>query len=410
MKAIKRLLGGSALIAGVALLPVLAYASTAANTTITNTVTVNYTDAANNAQTPVEDSVAITVNLVASAPLLSSPADIDPTTENTLNQLTYVITGTANGPDTYDFSSVDTPTNMDASAAFSTPSVTLGGTTAAAAIGIGATSITVPFDGADDSDINGIVAGDFIVIDPTGAAELVEVDSVDETNGPTGNTVTINLVAPTAAAHAYGVIIGERQEVIVDVTTDTITTGASGTHSVVTTATSQTAPNPATSQTTATVITVRRPVLTVSKYVRNDSNGTFNPVGPADITVDSVDYYASGVSGNPGDTMQYLIVIDNTAAGAGPANNIVVSDPIPQFTSFVASSVQLDATGTGTFVAQDETADDGDAAELDTAGNGTLYVYAGAAGDDTTAGAGNGDGGTLLASEISYVIFQVTID
>lgn len=410
MKTIKRLLGGSAFIAGVALLPVLAYASTAANTTITNTVTVNYTDAANNAQTPAQDSVAITVNLVASAPLLSSPANIDPSAENTLNQLTYVITGTANGPDTYDFSSVDTPTNMDASAAFSTPSVTLGGTTAAAAIGIGVTSITVPFDGADDSDVNGIVAGDFIVIDPTGAAELVEVDSVDETNGPTGNTVTINLVVATTAAHVYGVIIGERQDVLVDVTTDTITTGASGTHSVVTTATSQTAPNPATSQTTATVITVRRPLLTVSKYVRNDSNGTFNPAGPADITVDSVDYFTSGVSGNPGDTMQYLIVIDNTAAGAGTANNIVVSDPIPQFTSFVASSVQLDATGTGTFVAQDETADDGDAAELDTTGNGTLYVYAGAGGDDTTAGAGNGDGGTLLTSEISYVIFQVTID
>jgi uncharacterized repeat protein (TIGR01451 family) len=409
MKLIHRLLGGSAFFAGAALLPVLAYASTAANTTITNTVTVNYTDAANNAQTPIESSVAITVNLVASAPLLSSPADIDPSTENTLNQLTYVITGTANGPDTYDFSSVDTPTNMDANAVFSTPSVTLGGTTAAAAIGIGATSITVPFDGADDSNVNGIVAGDFIVIDPTGAAEVVEVDSVDETNGPAGNTVTINLVVATTAAHAYGAIIGERQEVIVDVTTDTVTTGTSGTHSVVTTATSQTAPNPATSQATATVITVRRPALTVTKYVRNDSNAAFNP-GVADITVDTVDYYASGVSGNPGDTMQYLIVIDNTAAGAGTANNIVVSDPVPQFTTFVGGSVELDATGTGAFVAQDETADNGDAAELDAVGNGTLYVYAGAGGDDTTAGAGNGDGGTLLASEISYVIFQVTID
>lgn len=409
MKAIQRLLGGSALIAGAALLPALAYASTAANTTITNTVTVNYTDAASNAQTPVQDSVAITVNLVTSAPLLSSPANIDPATENTLNQLTYVITGTANGPDTYDFSSADTPTNMDASAAFNSPSVTLGGTTAAAAISIGVTSITVPFDGTDDNDANGIVAGDFIVIDPTGAAELVEVDSVVETNGPTGNTVTINLVAATSAGHAYGVIIGERQDVVVDVTTDTITTGASGTHSVVTTATSQTAPNPATTQTTATVITVSRPLLTVSKFVRNDSNGTFNP-GAADITVAGVGYYTAGVSGNPGDTMQYLIVIDNTAAGAGSANNIVVSDPIPQFTSFVASSVELDATGTGTFVAQNEAADDGDAAELDTSGNGTLYVYAGAAGDDTTAGAGNGVGGTLLTSEISYVIFQVTID
>ena len=142
--------------------------------------------------------------------------------------------------------------------------------------------------------------------------------------------------------------------------------------------------------------------------MRNVTTAAFNPL-VADITVDGVDYYASGVSGNPTDTMQYLIVIDNSAAGAGTANNIVVSDPIPQFTTFVASSIELD-DGAGTFVAQDETADDGDAAELDTTGNGTVYVYAGAGGDDTTAGAGNGDGGNLVAGEISYVIFQVTID
>ncbi len=409
MKFFKTLIGGSALLAGAVLLPALAYASTAANTTITNTVTVNYTDAGNNAQAPLQSSVSITVNLVASAPLLSSPANIDPSTESTLNQLSYVITGTANGPDTYDFSSADTRTNMNADASFSTPSVTLGGTTAAAAISIGASSITVPYDGVVNANINGIVAGDLIVIDPTGAAEVVEVDSVDESNGPAGNTVTINLVAPTTAAHGYGVIIGERSTVLVDVTTSTVTAGTSGTHSVVTTATSQTAPNPATSQSTATVITVRRPALTVTKYVRNTSTAAFNP-GVADITVNTVDYYASGVSGNPGDTMQYLIVIDNSTAGAGTANNIVVSDPVPQFTTFVGTSVQLDATGTGAFVAHDETADDGDAAELDTTGNGTLYVYAGSGGDDTTAGAGNGTGGTLLASEISYVIFQVTID
>ena len=58
MKTFQRLFGGTAIIAGAALLPGMALA-TAANTTITNTVTVNYTDAANNAQTPLEASVAI---------------------------------------------------------------------------------------------------------------------------------------------------------------------------------------------------------------------------------------------------------------------------------------------------------------------------------------------------------------
>jgi uncharacterized repeat protein (TIGR01451 family) len=408
MTFIQRLLGGTALIAGAALLPGLAYASTAANTVITNTVTVNYTDAANNAQTPITDSVAITVNLVASAPILSSPADVDPITENTTVNLVYTITGTANGPDTYNFSSADTRSNMEQDAGFTTPGVTLGGTTVAAAIAIGATVITVPFDGIDDGIVNGIAVGDIIVIDPTGTAEVAEVASIDESTGAATNTVTITLIAATTSAHGYGLIIGERALVTVVVTTDEITTGASGTHSVLTTATSVADGLISTTQTTATLITVRRPVLTVAKYVRNTSNATFNP-GAADITVDSVAYYASGVSGNPGDVMQYLIVVNNSGAGAGVANNIVVSDPIPQFTTFVAGSIRLDP-GTGVFAAEDEAVDSGSAAEFDSSGNGTVYVYAGAGGDDLTAGAGNGTGGTLLAGEISHITFQVEID
>ena len=407
MKHLRKLMGGTALLAGAALIPSLAFA-TAANTTITNTVTVNYTDAASNAQTPVEASVDISVNLVASAPLLTSPADVDPTTEDTGVNLVYTITSTANGPDTYDFTSADTRTNMDADATFTTPSVLLGATTVAAGITAADTVITVPFDGTDDSNVNGLVAGDTIVIDPTGVAEVATILSVDETTGAASNTVTITLTAGTTNGFTYGTLIGEQATQTVTVTTDTITTGTSGTHSVLTTATSVADGAVFTTQGTATVITVRRPVLDVTKYVRNVTTVAFNPL-VADITVDGVGYYASGVSGNPTDTMQYLIVIDNSAAGAGTANNIVVSDPIPQFTTFVASSIELD-DGSGTFAAQDETADDGDAAELDTTGNGTVYVYAGAGGVDTAAGAGNGAGGTLLAGEISYVIFQVTID
>ena len=409
MKHLRKIMGGTALLASAALIPSLAFA-TAANTTITNTVTVSFSDAANNPQTPVEANVSISVNLVASAPLLTSPADVDPTTEDTGVNLVYTITSTANGPDTYNFTSADTESNMDAEATFSTPSIVLGATTVASGITAADTVITVPFDGTDDGIVNGLAVGDIIVIDPTGTAEVAEIDSIDESTGAASNTVTITLTAGTTSAFTYGTTIGERDDVTVVVTTDTITTGTSGTHSVLSTATSDTDGAVFTTQATATVITVRRPVLTVTKYVRNATPlTTFNPA-VADVTVDGVDYYSSGVSGNPGDTMQYLIVIDNSAAGAGTANNIVVSDPIPQFTTFVASSIELDATGTGVFAAQDETADDGDAAELDATGNGTVYVYAGAGGDDTTAGAGNGDGGTLLATEISYVTFQVTID
>ncbi|MFN3713055.1 MAG: hypothetical protein ACK4SX_05305 [Alcanivoracaceae bacterium] len=406
MTLLKRLLGGSAIIIGAALIPGLAFA-TAANTTITNTVTVNYTDAANNAQPQEQASASILVNLVASAPLLSSPADVDPTTENTAVNLIYTITSTANGPDTYNFSSADTPTNMDNDAAFSTPSILLGATTAASGITIGATVITVPYDGTDDNNVNGLVAGDTIVLDPTGVAEVATILSVDESSGAATNTVTITLVAGTTNAFPYGTPIGERANVTVTVTTDDITAGTFGTHSVLTTATSQEDALVATTQATATVINVRRPVLTINKYVRNNTPASPFNTGVVAITVDGVDYYTSGVTGNPGDTMQYLIVIDNSAAGAGVASNIIVTDPVPQFTTYQSNTIELDP-GTGNFAAQDD-GDTTGAAEFDgTAG--IVYVYAGAGGSAGAAGFGNGTGGTLAPGEISYIRFDVEID
>lgn len=408
MKHLRKIMGGTALLASAALIPSLAFA-TAANTTITNTVTVSFSDAANNPQTSVEANVAITVNLVAAAPTLVAGADIDPTTETTAASITYTITSNANGPDQYNLTS-DTATNSQISAPTGVTlagSVTLGATTLAAAL-VGDDSeltLTVPFDGTADGAVNGLAVTDTVVIN----GNEYTIDSVDESNGGTTNLASITLtVEVTGGAVAIGALVAERQTFDIDLTTGSIVApNASGVHTVSVTATSDT--DNAFTATDSATITVRKPVLTVTKYVRNVTTVAFNPLVAA-ITVDAVDYYASGVSGNPGDTMQYLIVIDNSAAGAGTANNIVVSDPIPQFTTFVASSIELDATGTGVFLAQNETADDGDAAELDATGNRTVYVYAGAGGDDTTAGAGNGDGGTLTAGQVSHVIFQVTID
>jgi hypothetical protein len=396
------------------LLSSVLYASTAANTTITNIVTVNYEDAANQAQTPETASVDITVSLVASIPLVSSPADVGPTTENTAVNLVYTITSTANGLDTYNFTSVDTPSGMDANAGFTTPSITtLGGTTLAAAASASDTFIVVPYDGASDNNVNGIIDGDTIVVNGV----TYTVGTIDEAGTLSNNTVQIPItdVGGISAADIVGQIVGEQDTVTVTVTTDSITTGTSGTHSVVTTATSATAPNPAGLQSTATVITVERPVLVINKYVRNTTNAAANPGGVGDYVFDGVDWFATGVNGATNDVMEYLIVVDNSGVGSKQANNIVISDPIPQFTTFDAVfNTRLDADGTAASIAafsnEDETADDGDAAELDTTGNGTIYVYAGVGGDDTTAGAGNGAGGSLAVGEFSRVIFRVSID
>ena len=403
----RKLVLGAAALAMAGLLPTLGQAMTASNTRITNTVTVNYADAAGTAQSELDASVQISVNLVPSAPLVVFPADQDFTAENTSYNLTYIITATANGPDTYNFSTVDTRNNMDDDVAAGTPSVILGATSVASPANAGQSTLVVPYDGDDaDNAVNGIQVGDTIVIDPTGTAEVAVVTAIDETNGPLGNTVTITVEDPLANTHGYGILIGERQEVVQVVTTDSVTAGVTGTHSLITTVSSVADPAILIEQGTATVLTVRRPGLAVNKYVRNVTT----PVAGVDaITIGGDTWYASGVSGNPADVMEYLIVVNNSDPDAGDAIDIVIADPIPQFTTFEAGSVSLDATGDDTFVAQDESLDSGSAAEFDGV-NGVLYVYAGTGGDDTDAGAGNGTGGMLAGGESSRVVLRVTID
>ncbi|WP_111657815.1 hypothetical protein [Isoalcanivorax indicus] len=404
----RKLVLGAAALAMAVMLPSLGQAMTASNTRITNTVTVNYADAAGTAQAALEASVQITVNLVPSAPLVVFPANQDFTAENTSYNLTYILTATANGPDTYTLNTADTRSNMDDDAAAGTPSVLLGATSVASQANAGQNTLVVPFDGNDsDSAINGIQVGDTIVIDPTGVAEVAVVTAIDESNGPLGNTVTITVADPLANSFGYGVMIGERREIVQVVTTDSVTAGVTGSHSLITTVSSVADPAILIEQTTATVLTVRRPGLTVNKFVRNVTT----PVAGADaITLGGTTWYATGVSGNPSDVMEYLIVVGNDDPDAGDATGIVIADPIPQFTTFVPGSVSLDATGDDTFVAQDDGVDSGSAAEFDATGNGVLYVYAGNGGDDLDAGAGNGTGGVLGAGESSRVVFRVTID
>src|SRR3982750_2753659 len=118
-----------------------ALASTAANTTITNSATVNYNDGGGVAQTPVTATVSVTVTLVPSAVTLSSPAN-QTIAQGASATLTYTITSTANGPDTYNLSSVVTPTNVSSVTATLPANVTLGGTTIAVTTAATDTSIT----------------------------------------------------------------------------------------------------------------------------------------------------------------------------------------------------------------------------------------------------------------------------
>jgi uncharacterized repeat protein (TIGR01451 family) len=383
-----------------------ALASTAENTEITNNVIVTYDDANNIAQTPVPASVTVTVALVPADPTISSPGEIDPSIENFGQTLSYTVTGNANGDDDYTISFTIVSSDVSDITVSDIP-VTLGGTTLAEATD-GTATITVPFDGNNDSSVNSIEGNDWIVID--GTAYQVAPTGIDESTGGSTNTATITLTAAPpasgAGSGAVGDVVGEQMEIDVTVTTGLLAGSAtSGTHTVTATI-SNTADSVSADQTTPTVITVRFTSLDVQKYVRDIDNASGTP----DYSVGGVGYYDS-VSAAPGATLEYIIVVTNDTGEALEAKNVVIEDTIPQFTSYVPGTMRLDPDGTGF---QDLSDSATDAGETDNAANpinaSKIWIYAGSGGSDENVGANTGTGGTLADGVTTIGLFQVTID
>jgi uncharacterized repeat protein (TIGR01451 family) len=143
----------------------------------------------------------------------------------------------------------------------------------------------------------------------------------------------------------------------------------------------------------------------VSKYIRNDTNAGLN-TGTADINYGGVDYYsdAGDVTANPGDTLEYLIVVANS--GAASATATVLTDSVPAFTL-------IDTTTFGVDTDFDGAADITDADEdLEAQGDGIVYisgnaitVYLGTGADDTAPGTG----GTVTGGTTNAVLFQVDL-
>lgn len=383
-----------------------AMASTAENTTIINTVTVTYDDAQGAAMDAITATATVTVSLVTAAPTITSPADIDPTNENTANTLTYTVTGNANGDDDYTITFGLVNTDIGA-VTVADISVTLGGTTLAAAAASGASQITVPYDSNADGDsaaTNGIGVGDTIII---GGSPYV-VASVAEDSGT--NLTTIGLATALTTSGSVGDIVGEQQEIDVTVTTGSLTGSATvGTYAVTATITSDTDSSASAPQDPVTMITVRLTRLTVAKYVRDVTNGT---TGTGDTYgYNSNTYYAS-VSAEPGSTLEYIVVVTNDTGAALEATNVVIEDSIPQFTSYVPDSLGFDpGDGTGFSGLSDSLAD---AAETDVSSDfenaSTIWIYAGSGGSDVDAGSATGTGGTLGDGETTIGVFRVTID
>lgn len=364
------------LVAAALFVPGAAFASTAANTTITNTATVNYNDAGGIAQAAVTATATVTVTLVPSAVVLSSPAN-QSIAQGTSATLTYTITSTANGVDTYNLSASVTPSanNSSVTATFPGGPVSLGGTTLAVIANNGDASITVPYDSAGGAAVNGgIGVGSSIVV----GANVYTVSSVTKNAG--ANTTVIGIATPIAGGSvAVGQIVGERKTFTASIPSGTLSSGSSGTQTVSATATSATAPSPATTQTTPTVITVNRPTLTVTKLVSVDNGVTF---------------VASGIA-PPGTSLIYKIVATNT--GTTNAQQVAFTDVVPSYLTYVA--------GTGKSATAAATTYAGAAALTEGAGG---YSYS--AGTRTVAYDPGGATGTVAGAGVLVLFFRATIN
>jgi len=412
----RTIFGALALVAAVAL-PQVALATTGANHIIRNTVTVSYDNTSGTPQSAITASVDVIVNLVAAQAILSAPVDqsTDPATTVIYS---YTITSQANGQDTYNLiAAITESANISGSTVTirdetdtSTISTTTLGATSVAVAGViaasGTTDIIVPADSSNNGQVNGIHVGSSTIIIN---GQEFSLASIDDSNGGVASATSIITVNGNGVATpiAVGDQVGERHIFLVKVTPGTVTSTINQTITVDLDVQDSSAVQPVVNDQTITTVTVAS--LTVTKYVANVTSPVVG--GGSTITLDSgggagsITYYTSGVTGNPGDTLEYLIEVSN-AVGGSTATDLVLSDPVPAFTTYTAGSMRLDP-GTGVFVGPADGDTDNDGGET----NGTaVYIYAGSGGTDNGPGFGNGVGGSLAGGVTTYGSFKVSID
>lgn len=397
----------------------LALASTAANTRITNEVTVTWQNASGSVSNSETAAVALTINLVPALPsiVLGQATPIDAATEDTRYDVLYTVTATANGPDSYAIEINDTPEHMGANAVLENApyTISLGATTLAVEAKSGDLYITVPYDQDNahttNNSVNGITEGSTLLI----GEDTYTVSAIDRsaTYDETTNTVQIALTSPIDGNDVpVGTIVGEQQEITLQLHTDFIVEGQNtGSHKVTPVLTSATNNDTSGEGGESSIITlnIHKPLLTINKYARNITTSSFNQ-GSAAYTVAGVNYFDSDITGNPGDTIEYIIVIDNSHQDSGPAGNVIVKDTIPPFTELVDNSIFLAENTTSLsnadFIGPLTAVVDGDAARVT---NNRLYVYAGEEGIDNEADHENEGGGDLPQGSISLVRFHLEI-
>lgn len=451
-------------------------AGTAANTILQNTVTVKYDSTATSGGAySTTASVSITVNLVKAAPLVSyttspsatgSSADLP---EGSTVTFTYQLTSQANGPDTYTVTPSETLHDSNLSASTFTPSsqaVPLGATT----VGVGQTlaatclagagsptdcNIVVPNDTSTTSttSVNGIANGYVAIAASSGTiyCQVASATNPGNTNpysssnhatlavtgcgtsiSDVSGTVSIT-TAPSSPVLANGDSIYQTAFTTISAKLGTLTSPVTSDYTTIAGAVTNTN-SPADSATIGNqVVYVYAPTLNIHKFVRDVTTTANNPTACSTTTAYSClndgtnTYYASGVKATPGDTLQYVVLIEN--AGSVKVDNVIATDPIEAFTYYLTKTIQLVpsttvtasscSSGTCTFpstlapttVADDTltTANDfggvsGGTAVTGGISGGTVTVYAGTGGNEAASA-----GGSVSAGSATVVYYEVKV-
>ncbi|MDX8377314.1 MAG: hypothetical protein R8L53_04755 [Mariprofundales bacterium] len=382
------------LLLGMAALPSAAMAAiTAGGATIHNAATLTFTGGTAYAQ------VNVGVQTIASAPTIAVDSVAQSVNANTAATYTYTITSNTNGSDSFSFAAAvaDQYTvavaglNVNATGTAST-TLTLGASVASQASDA-AGKVYIP----SGSQVN-LAVGNIIVISGVGTYTIASVaaGTIATTNNTTGVTTaetpaTLTLTpaigSPVIGLNtvAAGAQIGEQVTFNTVVTASSATTaGTAGTHTVnlsgATTATTTAGAvvnyNTSTGAANETITTVLSPGVSLVKKVRNVTKNF-----PAGAGV----YAAAGVNAQSGDTLEYqLVATEGTGLSAATGN--VLTDNIPPFTTYVASSTTLNAI-----------------AAADVAGASPLVA-------GLSLNSAGQAAGTIAAGATATVIFQVTVD
>jgi len=429
----------------------------AGNTIIRNTVTVNYEDGGGTAQTAITAEIDVTVNTIDVQPSVVSFNPSPGSTDGTGDTETYavVIRTNSNGPATITLGATDvggsevniTLDLANPASLTSGGSIFLGATVVDPTDGNGASNIaaggsitfTVPNDGGlptdmavnggafNDGIINGLTDNDTVylhdgtnhygpftvnpgsVVDPTvGAGTTAQTGSITLVNA-SGNPISIT---PTP-----GWMILEAQTDTLTVTQG-LATDPTNTASWQTTVTADMNGNVGSGTVTTNATGA---VLDVRKYVRNVTNDNGSgATQTVNINGTNLTFYDGGVSGDPGDTLEYALVVENDSLGS--TQNVVATDPVPAYTTLStwATGGYGNTSGADVFAAVDDSVDyvevtvvnsDTESATLGaanasgTSAGSALTFYLGDGGTDAS-----DTGGTLAGGETITVVYRVTID